>query len=422
MRNEKLSELIRMFDLTEKMAGLKGYFVIFDFDGRVLYLSSNTDVLGKLRIGHRYTDETGTLERVLKKGEIVSYKVQDEKTQKWFRGNGVPIYDRGEIAGAVTMLCEGLDEDSRILWQRLHLIENEMKQKEWRDELTGLYNRNALEERKKNIAEKALQPGWCLFALVADLNGLKYINDNFGHIKGDKAIAVLGKILKSIAEAKVECFRIGGDEFEVLGAFPETDKFPELFVERLQEKMKQYNAKESLPYRFEASFGYVFEPMSYKEDLDGYVKIADSRMYAMKKAMKQKRAKLESEWSEQIREVDYGKDKILIADDDRLIRSILKSFFDEEQIVMEAVNGQEALDKIKKEDFSLICLDINMPILDGFGVIDAIKEQDISNHAPIILITAAEDEAVESRGYSAGVADFIKKPFNFVIAKHRMLN
>lgn len=115
------------------------------------------------------------------------------------------------------------------------------------------------------------------------------------------------------------------------------------------------------------------------------------------------------------------KRQILIVDDEDVNRAILGGVYEDEYDILEASNGQEAIEQIKNEenDIVLICLDIVMPVLDGFGVLDYMKENDLLEKIPVILITSESVGLSDDRAYAYGVADVMHKPFYPHIVKRR---
>lgn len=103
------------------------------------------------------------------------------------------------------------------------------------------------------------------------------------------------------------------------------------------------------------------------------------------------------------------KRKIIIAEDDTVLRDLyLRKFSSETYDVRTASNGQEALDLIAKEKTDLVLLDINMPILDGFGVLEKLPKPE--RRFPIVMLTNFDDQANRDRGTALGVDDyFVKK-------------
>ena len=104
-----------------------------------------------------------------------------------------------------------------------------------------------------------------------------------------------------------------------------------------------------------------------------------------------------------------GKSKIIIAEDDTVLRDLyLRKFKTDVYDIRTASNGQEALDLIAKEVPDLILLDINMPVLDGFGVLEKMPRE--KRNFPIVMLTNFDDQANRDRGHALGVDDyFVKK-------------
>lgn len=104
-----------------------------------------------------------------------------------------------------------------------------------------------------------------------------------------------------------------------------------------------------------------------------------------------------------------GKYKIIIAEDDTVLRDLyLRKFKIDQYDIRTAANGQEALDFIAQDPPNLILLDINMPVLDGFGVLEKMPRE--KRNFPIVMLTNFDDQANRDRGHALGVDDyFVKK-------------
>lgn len=115
--------------------------------------------------------------------------------------------------------------------------------------------------------------------------------------------------------------------------------------------------------------------------------------------------------------------KILIVDDEEVNRAILKQIFQGEYEILEAVNGQEAIAQIENnQDIVLILLDIVMPVLNGFEVLNYMQEHDLLEKVPVILITGETILDTDDQAYAYGVADVIHKPYYPHIVKRRSKN
>ncbi len=114
--------------------------------------------------------------------------------------------------------------------------------------------------------------------------------------------------------------------------------------------------------------------------------------------------------------------QILIVDDETINREVLKSMFTEYDR-LEAENGKEAIEKIAaSRNLVLILLDISMPVMTGFDVLEYMHEHKLLDKIPVILITGETVIDSEDKAYSYGVADVIHKPFYPHIVKKRSQN
>lgn len=118
------------------------------------------------------------------------------------------------------------------------------------------------------------------------------------------------------------------------------------------------------------------------------------------------------------------RNKILIVDDVEVNRSILAQLFEKEYQILEAENGQEALDLLEEHSKStaVILLDILMPVLDGFEMLKRLHTKKVLSHIPVILITGDTSNEAEQKGYEMGASDIITKPFDARIVKKRVAN
>lgn len=118
------------------------------------------------------------------------------------------------------------------------------------------------------------------------------------------------------------------------------------------------------------------------------------------------------------------KKTILIVDDEELNRAILFEMLYRRYRVLEAENGREALEILEKEHQSItvVLLDVIMPVMDGFQLLEAMKEREWLKEMPVILITAESSESAAIKGYELGASDIINKPFNPNIVIRRVEN
>lgn len=104
------------------------------------------------------------------------------------------------------------------------------------------------------------------------------------------------------------------------------------------------------------------------------------------------------------------KSKVLIVDDEQDIRELIKFYMNKESYdVIEAKDGEEALEIFESEYIDLAIIDVMMPKMDGFELVENIKE---IKDVPCIMLTAKGESKDKLRGFSAGVDDYVVKPFD----------
>ncbi|MCH5348687.1 MAG: GGDEF domain-containing protein [Oscillospiraceae bacterium] len=159
------------------------------------------------------------------------------------------------------------------------------------DTLTELYNRRGFYQLVAPRFENAMNNPEAVMAIVsADLDGLKYINDNFGHSEGDNAIKVVAMALEYAAVEGEICSRFGGDEFVVAGLVQNGDTYADEFKARVDEYIERYNSVSGRPYKVETSIGIVcYNPRG--TTIDEMIKMSDNLMYADKANHKEVRSR-----------------------------------------------------------------------------------------------------------------------------------
>lgn len=117
-------------------------------------------------------------------------------------------------------------------------------------------------------------------------------------------------------------------------------------------------------------------------------------------------------------------DKILIVDDSIINRDILKDILKEDYEVVEAENGDMAIEILKTmyKDLSLILLDIYMPGLTGYDVLDYMNKSDLLKRLPVIVMSGDNSQEVELNSLALKATDFIRKPFDELVVKRRVKN
>ena len=105
--------------------------------------------------------------------------------------------------------------------------------------------------------------------------------------------------------------------------------------------------------------------------------------------------------------------KILIADDSKMNQQILSEILGGRYEYLYADDGMQALE---------LLLDINMPRLDGFGVLEVMKQRNWLQEIPVIITSSEDDESFIQKAYELGVTDYIRRPFNLTVTQRRVSN
>ena len=118
------------------------------------------------------------------------------------------------------------------------------------------------------------------------------------------------------------------------------------------------------------------------------------------------------------------KQKILIVDDSEMNRAILADMLESEYEIIEAENGTEAVAVIEecRAELSLILLDIVMPEMDGFGVLEIMNKREWIEEVPVIMISSESGAAPVKRAYEMGISDYISRPFDSAVVHRRVVN
>lgn len=122
-----------------------------------------------------------------------------------------------------------------------------------------------------------------------------------------------------------------------------------------------------------------------------------------------------------------GKTTILIVDDDKMTCNLISKVFDKKYNILVAHNGKEAIETIttaknSNTHISCIFLDLIMPEMDGFAVLEYLNDNNFLMKLPVVIISGNYDKETRNKAYSYQIADMLEKPFNAQVIRHRIEN
>jgi len=153
------------------------------------------------------------------------------------------------------------------------------------DGLTGCLNRIGMSQETDRMLEEMSAPASALICVV-DMDGLKMINDTYGHTEGDLGIYWLARAVQDMAKPGEIVVRAGGDEFYLIGMHEKKIGYSEENVEHrkneFRKQLRKYSDELNKPYSLRASIGSVIGTVKEKTDIEDLLKKADARMYEEK--------------------------------------------------------------------------------------------------------------------------------------------
>lgn len=277
------------------------------------------------------------------------------------------------------------------------------------DALTGACNRRYYENRIRKVRGQA-------GVAMIDLDDFKLYNDTCGHNAGDLVLNTVVGIIRGCIRKTDILIRYGGDEFLLI--LPDVDE--EIFSKKLKQIRNMVCEAEVPEYarlRLTVSIGGV---LADNETIESAVSRADGLMYQAKKRKNMIVTEQSGIDSAEAKE----RQQILIVDDSQINCEILAEILKDEYRILEAANGEECIDLLKQygTGISLLLLDINMPVMDGFEVLALMNRNDWIEDIPVIMISSEDGASYVRRAYEMGASDYISRPFDVQVVHQRVSN
>lgn len=332
-------------------------------------------------------------------------------------GGDLPTYVKLKVAkveedGRAMLIVGLLDEDAQVRQEQKHARDLSAARKmAVIDPLTGVKNKHAYAEWEERINAAIKEGTQDPFAVVVcDVNGLKQVNDQFGHKEGDACIKkVCQKICKVFSHSPV--FRVGGDEFAVILSGSDYEHRALLMesIAAVPEDPSQAQKGETI------AAGIAEYEEGRNHSLLSVFEEADKAMYERKQLMKESfpflsRTPQEGMLSEGS-PIVTARTHILIADDIEINREIMGDLLEDDYDILYASDGIETLEMLRahKDEVALVLLDLYMPRMTGKEVIAEMQADGDLKSIPVIFLTV--DQNAELECLRAGAMDFIPKPY-----------
>lgn len=274
---------------------------LWDAEGRLLYANPGfRKLLGMGRFGNSvgseedgvsFTDEDGaslslaqfpitkTLSDLQPREGIIVGIGHPDSGQRWVTINVIPVAETkgGAVTGVVSSVSDITD---------LKYHENQLEKMAHLDALTGLPNRRLLHDRMQQLVESARRKGKILAVCYLDLDGFKYINDNYGHKAGDGLLVEAASRFVNCVRAGDTVARLGGDEFVILLADIEDETECESILNRILHSLSNpYTVAGNIESGITVSAGITLYPADDR-DPDTLLRHADQAMYTAKRSGK----------------------------------------------------------------------------------------------------------------------------------------
>jgi diguanylate cyclase (GGDEF)-like protein len=289
------------------------------------------------------------------------------------------------------------------------------------DPLTGLANRRKFESewtRLQAMAERYGQP--LSFALI-DLDHFREVNNRYGHEVGDVVLKHVGRLLSECFRGQDVVARWGGEEIALaMYGMTRSDG-----VRRVTDALRAISEK-AMATPDGQSFRVSFSGGVSENEVDGATLLdlyrrADEALYAAK-ALGRSRVLPAGEWRD-LHGYDRLVDVVVVEDDDVVAELLMHALAESGYRSLRVADGQAAVELLtdaSRQPPRLVLLDVSLPSLDGFAVLEHLRRTGVLEATRVIVLTARSSEEEILRALEAGAFDHVGKPFSLPVLVQRV--
>lgn len=290
---------------------------------------------------------------------------------------------------------------------------NDYFERSYSDILCETFNRRYYEEC---LAGESFTGG----VAMIDLDDFKIYNDLFGHDAGDAVLKAVAKTIRKCVRSTDKVIRYGGDEFLIVAGGMTEVSFNRCMRD-ISDTVRSTVIDEYPSIKPTVSVGGV---LCVNETLKDAVGRADEFMYLAKKKKDCAVGEKDKRAIKSAAKFTPSKETVLIVDDSDINREILVSILKNEYDLIEAADGEECINKLNEYGtrISAVLLDLIMPNMNGFDVLDYMNKNDLIGEIPVITITGDESQDTVRVAYEKGVSDYITRPFDAKVVYRRVSN
>lgn len=288
-----------------------------------------------------------------------------------------------------------------------------------RDGLTGLFNHSVTQDLLLREVARSRRTDQPLSIALVDLDNFKRINDQYGHIVGDRILKSLARMLRQRLRTTDLVGRYGGEEFIVV--MPETSVANAMLViDSIRERFARIEHQTSVG-ALRVTFSAGVAEVGLDADPSMLVALADLALYQAKRHGRNQVSNSDAAMHDQgLRHsplatklfVETPAPMILVVDDDPNIRELIQLWLSASGYRIEtAASGNEALNRIAQGGIDVAIIDLSMPEVSGLDVLIQLRRQ--SPDPAVIMTTAFGSEQIAISAMRHGANDYLRKPLEY---------